>query len=186
MQYKYLSRQLTDRLMHALITTRLDYCNSLLYAITRTNNSIEKNRRLQNAATRVVHRAPKFCHITPTLFGLHCSPVRSRVIFHILTITFKAIHNMVPKHLSNLITFKKSSMSHLRSNKKILLSSPIVKTRLGDVAFEAAAPKLWNDLPHDITITGDFTSFKQKVIRGPFKRAYQSEVVIFIFYFIFY
>ena len=46
-----------------------DYYNSLLYGITR--NSIEKPQRFQNAAARVVYRAPKFCHITLLLFELH-------------------------------------------------------------------------------------------------------------------
>ena len=45
-------------------------------------------------------------------------------------------------------------MFHLRSNNKYLLSPASVKTRLSDKAFEAAAPKLWNDLPHDIRNTG--------------------------------
>ena len=102
-QYKYLNRESTERLIHAFVISRLDYCNSLLYGIT--SNSMEKLRRVQNAATRVVYRAPTNCHITLILFGLHWLPVRSRIIFHILTITFKAIHNMAPKYLSNLITF---------------------------------------------------------------------------------
>ena len=34
-------------------------------------NSIEKPQRVQNAAARVVYRAPKFCHITLLLFELH-------------------------------------------------------------------------------------------------------------------
>ena len=91
-QYKYLNRESTERLIHAFVISRLDYCNSLLYGIT--SNSIEKLRRVQNAATRVVYRAPTNCHITPMLFGLHWLPVRSRIIFHILTITFKAIQNI--------------------------------------------------------------------------------------------
>ena len=34
-------------------------------------DSIEKPQRVQNAAARVVYRAPKFCHITLLLFELH-------------------------------------------------------------------------------------------------------------------
>ena len=86
--------------------------------------------------------------------------VRFRIIFKILTITFKAIYNMAPKYLSDLITFKTRTMCHLRSNNKFLLSQPSVKTRRGDRTFVVAAPKLWNDLAYDIRIISDFTSFK--------------------------
>ena len=54
------------------------------------------------------------------------------------------------------------------------------------IAFEAAAPKLWNDLPHDIRITGDFTSFKQKLKRVLFKRAYQLETLLFIYFILYF
>ena len=101
-QYKYLNQESTDRLIHAFVISRLDY--------GITSNSIEKLRHVQIAATTVVYRAPTNCHITPTLFGLHWLPVGSRVIFHILTSTFKAVHNMAPKYLWNLITFKTSSV----------------------------------------------------------------------------
>ena len=99
--------------------------------------------------------------------------VRFRIIFKILTITFKAIYNMAPKYLSDLITFKTSTMYHLRSNNKFLLSQPSVKTRRGDRAFVVAAPKLWNDLAYDIRITSDFTSFKQKLKTVLFNQAYK-------------
>ena len=75
-------------------------------------------------------------------------------MFKVLTITFKVIQ------ISDLITFKTSSMYQLRCNNKFLLSPPSVKTRLGNRAFVAAAPKLWNDLPYDIRIDSNFRSFK--------------------------
>ena len=77
-------------------------------------------------------------------------------------------------------------MYQLRCNNKFLLSPPSVKTRLGNRAFVAAAPKLWNDLPYDIRIASNFPSFKQKLKTALFNQAYKKEVVIFIFYFTFY
>ena len=55
-QCKYLNQESTERLIHAFVISRLDYCNSLLYGIT--SNSIEKLRRVHTATTRVVYRAP--------------------------------------------------------------------------------------------------------------------------------
>ena len=55
-----------------------------------------------------------------------------------------------------------------------MLSPLSVKTGLGGKAsFVAAAPKSWNDLPYDIRITSDFTSFKQKLKTVLFNQAYE-------------
>ena len=71
---KYLSRESTEMLVHAFITSRVDYCNSLLYGLP--NYQLNKLRRVLNASARVVCNAPRFCHISPLLRGLHWLPVK--------------------------------------------------------------------------------------------------------------
>ena len=82
---KYLSHESTERLVHAFITSRLDYCNGLLYGATEYQ--IKKLQRVMNASARLVYRAPKYCHVTPLLREHHWLPVRLRVDFKILLIT---------------------------------------------------------------------------------------------------
>ena len=74
---KYLSRESTERLVHAFITSRLDYCNDLLYGAPEYQ--IKKLQRVMNASARLVYRAPKYWHITSLLRELHWLPVRLRV-----------------------------------------------------------------------------------------------------------
>ncbi|KAL9954606.1 hypothetical protein ACROYT_G042170 [Oculina patagonica] len=97
---KYLSRESTERLVHAFITSRLDYCNSLLYGAPE--HQIKKLQRVMNASARLVYRAPKYCHITPLLRELHWLPVRFRIDFKILLITFKILHGVAPSYLKDL------------------------------------------------------------------------------------
>ena len=66
---KYLSRESTEKLFHAIISSRLDYCNSLLYGIPEYQTM--KLQRAMNASLRLIYRAHKFCHITPLLAELH-------------------------------------------------------------------------------------------------------------------
>ena len=48
----YLSRENLLTLVHAFITSRLDYCNSVLYGVPK--EQISKLQRVQNAAARLV------------------------------------------------------------------------------------------------------------------------------------
>ena len=99
---KYLTQQTCEKLVHAFVTSRIDYCNSLLYGLPA--KQLNKIQRVQNTAARIIFRLPKFCHITPTLFSLHWLPVRYRIDFKICLLTFKAIHGFAPSYLCELIT----------------------------------------------------------------------------------
>ena len=97
---KYLNRQSTEAFVHALVTSRVDYCNGLPYA----NPYLCKLQRVQNAAARLVFRAPKFCHTSPFLFERHWLPIKSRIDFKVILTTFKAINVFAPKYISDLIS----------------------------------------------------------------------------------
>ena len=75
---KYLSRRCAETLVHAFITARIDYCNSLLYG--RPEYRINKLRRIQNAAARLICQQSRFCHITSLLLDLHWLPVKFLII----------------------------------------------------------------------------------------------------------
>ena len=116
---KYLSRSVTESLVHAFITSRIDYCNSLLYGLP--NSHIMKLQRIQNAAARLV--TPRFCHVTPLLFHLHWLTISYRIKFKILLLTFKCLYGQAPNYLIDLITIKKQSRYSVRSSQMSLCSS---------------------------------------------------------------
>jgi len=49
---KYLSRENTETLIHAFVSSKIDYCNSLLYGVP--NCHLHKLQREQNAAARLI------------------------------------------------------------------------------------------------------------------------------------
>jgi len=56
-------------------------------------------QRIQNSAARIVTNTRKYDHITPILQKLHWLPVRQRIHFKILLITYKSINDMAPEYL---------------------------------------------------------------------------------------
>ena len=134
---KFLSEDTTKILVHAFVTSHLDYCNSLFYGLPQYQ--YDRLQRVLNAAARVVCLIPKFDHITPVLIGLHWLPVRYRVIFKILLLVYKALHANAPPYISDLLTPKHIGCYSLRSNEQNLLIVPkTVRKTFGDRAFAKA------------------------------------------------
>ena len=99
---RYLSKESTESLIRAFISSRLDYCNSLFYNIPAYQ--LEKLQRIQNAAARLILKESKFCHITPLLKTLYWLAVKYRIHFKILLLTFKAIDFLAPSAICDLVT----------------------------------------------------------------------------------
>ena len=99
---KYLSQQSTETLVHTFITSRLDYCNGHLFGLP--DCLLNKLQQVQNACARLSFREQKFCHITPLICELHWLPIRYRIEFKILLITFKILNFLAPIYLSSLIS----------------------------------------------------------------------------------
>jgi len=79
---KYLSRRSTETLIHAFFSSRVDYCNSLLYGLPAYQ--LHKLQRVQNAATRSIFQESNYCHVRPLLFNLDWLLVKFRIDFKIL------------------------------------------------------------------------------------------------------
>ena len=84
-----------------LVTSRLDYCNSLLYGISKAN--IGRLQRVQNDLPRVVLQAAWNSSSKPLLKHLHWLPVQQRIIFKIALVTFNVRTFEQPSYLHSLL-----------------------------------------------------------------------------------
>uniref|UniRef100_A0A8C6UC06 Ig-like domain-containing protein n=1 Tax=Neogobius melanostomus TaxID=47308 RepID=A0A8C6UC06_9GOBI len=66
-----------ERLIHAFVSSRLDYCNGLLTGLSK--RAVRQLQNIQNAAARVLTRTRKYDHISPVLRSLHWLPHKCSV-----------------------------------------------------------------------------------------------------------
>ncbi len=83
-----------EKLVHAFMTSRLDYCNALLGGCSAS--SINKLQIVQNAAARVLTRSKKSHHITPILQSMHWLPIKFHLRYKILLLDYKALNDLAP------------------------------------------------------------------------------------------
>ncbi|KAI5624253.1 hypothetical protein C0J50_16186, partial [Silurus asotus] len=139
-----MSVQDAEKLVHAFVTSRLDYCNALLSGCwSKCRN---KFQLVQNAAARVLTRSRKYDHITPVSISLHWLPIKSRIDYKILLLTYKALNGLTPQYLSEHL-YQDDSPRLLRSKGAgYLLVPQIMKTTAGGRSFSYKAPQLWSSL----------------------------------------
>ena len=166
----FITQNACKTLVQSLVTSRLDYGNTLLYGIT--SNLTHRLQRVQNTAARLVTGTGKHCHITPILKSLHWLPVELRPQYKILTLTYKALNGTCPVYLRDLVTIYQPNRP-LRSGTECLITVPRTRTvTYGNRCFSKAAAFLWNSLPANIRQSKTLISFKKNVKTHLFKQAY--------------
>ncbi len=159
-----------EKLVHALMTFRLDYCNALLGGCPAS--SINKLQIVQNAAARVITRSRKYDHITPILQSLHWLPIKFRISYKILLLPYKALNDIAPAYLTYLLS-RYNPTRFLRSHNSGLLVVPrIAKSTKGDITFSYLAPKLWNSPPDNVRGSDTLSLFKSRLKTHLFSQAF--------------
>ena len=119
-----INQKTAEILVHALITSKLDYCNSVLFGISE--KLLRRLQLVQNSAARIITKSKKRDHITPILKNLHWLPVRFRIQYKALLILYKILNGPAP---------------FCRSENKLLLDVPPTRLKtFGDRAFSVFAP----------------------------------------------
>jgi len=115
-----------------VVTSRLDYCNGLLYG-TSTRN-VDRLQVAQNTLARAVCQATWSSSATDLRRSLHWLPVKQRIDYKVAVVTFKAQSTGVPAYLASLVDNNVPTRT-LRSADQFLLCSPTVKLACSREAF---------------------------------------------------
>ena len=171
---KYLDHDCLHTLVHSLVMSRIDYCNSLYVSLP--NYSLRKLQSVINRSARLVCSLPPRIPTTGYLIDLHWLPIKARIEFKICLLAFKALKYGEPSYLANLLTHQDATqgMALRTSDDPFRLVEPraISERHFSNRAFSYTAPRLLNRLPVSIKEIDSLDLFKSKLKSYLFTRAY--------------
>ena len=141
---RFLSEDAAKTIVHTLMTSKLDYCNSVLNGLPNTT----------------LEFLVQFQHISPVMKDLHWLPIKKQIECKILVLTLKCVHNLAPAYLTEPL-YNRTNMGTRADNKNLLVVPKVKKSTLGWRSFSFTAPFLWNQLPNHLRHASRLEIFKK-------------------------
>ena len=165
---RHLCKSTAITLANALVSSRLDYCNSLLSSISVKD--LNRLQGIQNTICRIICRLPRFSSTNCARRSLHWLPVKQRIQFKNLLLTYKSLHTGLPSYLNSaLVPFSSPFHSTRRSSPANLIlstmtcnSSHTSKSQL-NYSFDYMAPRNWNSLPDNVRLAPSVPTFRKRL-----------------------
>ena len=155
---RYLTTEEAKKVIHAFISSKIDYCNAMLYSVKQS--TFDKLQRVQDEAAKLINRSC-FSLSDQTFLDLHWLKIEQRVVFKFLLLVHKFFIGNAASYFSELLLVKNSS--------KRLLYITFMNTAAGRRAFSYASPRIWNRLPEDVRLQNDTTKFKTMIKTALFR-----------------
>ena len=142
----FVNRKNLVTLVHSLIVSKVDYCNSLFIGLP--NIILKRVQSVLNRAARLIFNLPPRVPTTSSLIELHWLPLKARIEFKICLITFKAQKFNLASYIGELLSLSShESTSGLRSaDDPYCLHEPraIGERGFANRSFSYIAPRLCN------------------------------------------
>lgn len=169
---RLLGPEITTSLITAFVTSRLDYCNSVLAGLPKS--TIAPLQRVQNAAARLITGIGRRDQVTPALQKLHWLPISYRITYKLCVLMRQVHTGCAPSYLSDLVTATAdlASRQALRSASGKRYEVPRTRLKFDERAFSFAGPSAWNSLPPFLQTQSDSKTFKKLLKTFLFAAAY--------------
>ena len=155
---KYLTDSSVKTLVQSLVTSRMDYCNSVYTCLPA--KIIKKLQYAHNSAARIITKTGKYNHITPVLKILHWIPINKRAEYKRMVLVFNSLHHKGPSYISDILHwYKPARLLRSQSSSSLVPTngrSIVINRRL----LQGGCSRAWNNLPEYIRCVKSFSSFK--------------------------
>ena len=141
----------------ALVLSKLFYCSSVWSNTSATN--LNKLQSVQNFACKIVTKARRYDHVTPSIKKLKWLPVKEHLLYQDIIMTYECMNVMAPHYLCSNFSNRASIHGHI-TRKSNLLQSPLYSTASGQRTFKCRAVKIWNQLSTNLR---ELKSLKNKL-----------------------
>ena len=148
--YRYLTSTATATPVSAFGSSRIDYCNSLLFG--STHDVTYHLQQIHNYAAQVILCLPKSSSITIHLKSLHWLPVKVRSTYKIACFCYHCHSSNAPAYVADML---QKNLSHTRNIRNSSYTMPLLKrpahskVTLGNHSFSFAS-SVWNSIPNDV------------------------------------
>ena len=174
---RYLDRNSVITVLHSLVLSRIDFCNSLYNHLPQY--LLRRLQSVLNRAARIVYCVPPRTPTTPFLLELHWLPVKARIQFKLCLLTYKVLKYGEPKYLAELLSpaIRVFDMALRSSDDPFHLCEPraIGERSFAERSFSYSAPRLYNKLPVEIKQLETVDLFKRHLKTYFFLLAYDVE-----------
>ena len=112
---RFLTHDVSVLVANALVSSQLDYCNSLFRSLSKFN--LHTLQCIQNSAARIVSNTSRYTSITPVLKKLHWLPVEQCMVFKTVTPVYKFLHTGFPRYFAPYLSSYSSSYITMSTQK---------------------------------------------------------------------
>ena len=171
---KFVTKKNLITLVHSLVISKVDYCNSLFIGLPTV--TLKRVQSVLNRAARLIFNLPPMTPTTSSLIELHWLPIKARVEFKICLITYKALKFNQPSYIREMLTLSSPEFAlGLRSSDDpdhLYEPRALGERAFASRSFSYIAPRLYNRLPVAIKQAESLCSFKTNLKTFLFSRAY--------------
>jgi hypothetical protein len=104
---QYVTVPVMQSLVTSLVSTRMDYCNSVFFGLPAVQ--LRRLQSVQNSSARLIFNLRRSAHISDALICLHWLRVAERIRFKMAVMTYRSLHGQTPSFLVDFVPLSSES-----------------------------------------------------------------------------